>query len=125
MPIYEYRCGGCKKKFEQIILRGKALDEAACPQCGSRDVERLLSSFALSGVSRKSEESFDGDFDAPDEEFGDDLEGDEPGAGLGGEEFGDEEDDFGGAGLGGGDEGDDLAGSDGGLDGALEDEDDA
>jgi putative FmdB family regulatory protein len=107
MPIYEYRCGGCKKKFEQIILRGKALDEAVCPKCGSHDAERLLSSFSMSGVSRKSEESLDDDFDAPDEEFGDD------------------EDDFGGAGFGGGDEGDGLAESNGGLDGALEDEDEA
>lgn len=89
MPIYEYRCGECNRKFEQIVLRGRALEEAACPRCGSHAVERILSSFAMSGVTRKSEESFDDEFDAPDEDFaaeaGEDLDGEE--------ENGDEEDD--------------------------------
>jgi len=117
MPIYEYRCAGCRRKFEQIVLRGKALDEAACPRCGSRAVERLMSTFAMSGVSRKSEESFDEDFDAPDDEFMD-----EPGAG-------DLEDEGGGFGLGGGEEGgggdedDEDLGLPGENAGALEDED--
>jgi putative FmdB family regulatory protein len=97
MPIYEYRCGGCQRKFEQIVLRGRALEEAVCPRCGSREVERLLSSFAMAGVSRKSEESFDDDFDASDDALGDDLEGDDLGEdGFGGEDLGeDDEDDLG------------------------------
>lgn len=40
MPIYEYSCRGCGHAFEQLILKG---DEAACPSCGSADLERLLS----------------------------------------------------------------------------------
>ena len=49
MPIYEYRCKGCKKDFE--VLQ-KITDEplAACPTCG-KQVKRLISqtSFALKG----------------------------------------------------------------------------
>jgi len=40
MPIYEYCCEQCGKKFETLI-RGK--EEAACPDCGSASVRRLLS----------------------------------------------------------------------------------
>jgi putative FmdB family regulatory protein len=98
MPIYEYRCSGCQRKFEQIVLRGRALEEAVCPRCGSREVERLLSPFAMAGVSRKSEESFDDDFDAPDDALGDELGGDD----LGGDDLG--EDELGGEGLGEDDE---------------------
>ena len=49
MPIYEYRCKGCKKEFE---LLQKITDEplATCPKCG-KQVKRLISqtSFALKG----------------------------------------------------------------------------
>ncbi|HPQ80105.1 MAG TPA: zinc ribbon domain-containing protein [bacterium] len=49
MPIYEYRCRGCKRDFE--VLQ-KITDEplAKCPECG-KQVKRLISqtSFALKG----------------------------------------------------------------------------
>jgi len=49
MPIYEYRCKGCKKDFE---LLQKITDEplATCPKCGKK-VKRLISqtSFTLKG----------------------------------------------------------------------------
>lgn len=80
MPIYEYRCTACHRKFEQIVLRGKALDDANCPKCGSSSVERLLSSFSLSGIRKKSEDSFDDEFDRPDAGFDDDFGGDDLGA---------------------------------------------
>lgn len=40
MPIYEYCCEQCEKKFETLI-RGD--EKAACPACGSDSVRRLLS----------------------------------------------------------------------------------
>ncbi|MEE9218402.1 MAG: zinc ribbon domain-containing protein [Acidobacteriota bacterium] len=92
MPIYEYRCTDCSRKFEQIVLRGKALDDTSCPRCGSRSVERLLSSFSLSGVSRKSQDSFDEDFDAPESDFGDEGFEDDENLGIGEEnDLGDSE----------------------------------
>ena len=40
MPVYEFACKKCDKKFELLIL-GSA--KAACPSCSTEDVERLLS----------------------------------------------------------------------------------
>ena len=40
MPIYEYTCPKCEHDFE-LLVRGS--DPPACPTCGSRHLERLLS----------------------------------------------------------------------------------
>ncbi len=50
MPIYEYLCGKCKMKFEQL-LRSNAT--VTCPECGNPKVEKQFSTFAaLSGAKR-------------------------------------------------------------------------
>ena len=49
MPIYEYRCEDCEKPFEKLVRAFR--EEVACPACGSGEVERLLSTFAMSGLS--------------------------------------------------------------------------
>ena len=90
MPIYEYRCTDCHRKFEQIVLRGKALDDATCPRCGSSAVERLLSSFSLAGIRKKSDDNLDDEFGGADAGFEDDFGGDDLGAD---EDFGSGEDD--------------------------------
>ncbi len=41
MPIYEYTCEKCDKKFEILIMGS---DKAACPACGNMKVRRLMSS---------------------------------------------------------------------------------
>ena len=98
MPIYEYRCTECHRKFEQIVLRGKMLDSASCPRCGSQAVERLMSTFSLSGLRKKSEEDFGDDFDAPDtgpeDDFGDDDLGDDEESGFGEDDHALEEQDL-------------------------------
>ena len=49
MPIYEYLCHACEERFEKYV---RAFGESvACPECASADVEKLLSSFAMSGAS--------------------------------------------------------------------------
>lgn len=40
MPIYEFTCKGCGHGFEALV-RGKRTP--ACPSCGSRKLQRLLS----------------------------------------------------------------------------------
>ena len=52
MPIYEYRCHDCEAAFEKLAKSFR--EEAACPKCGSGSVERLLSTFAMSGVGSGS-----------------------------------------------------------------------
>jgi putative FmdB family regulatory protein len=49
MPIYEYRCGSCDERFEELVRSTDAT--VACPACGGAQVERLLSTFAGVGGS--------------------------------------------------------------------------
>jgi putative FmdB family regulatory protein len=49
MPLYEYRCCGCGREFELLILPGSP--PVACPDCAGESVERLLSLFAVSSES--------------------------------------------------------------------------
>lgn len=45
MPLYEYRCAGCGKRFE-LLQKFSDPPEAPCPACGGRG-ERQLSPPAL------------------------------------------------------------------------------
>jgi putative FmdB family regulatory protein len=42
MPIYEYRCGQCDERYEEL-LSSSAQPAPPCPKCGSTDVTRLMS----------------------------------------------------------------------------------
>jgi len=54
MPIFEYVCKACGKKFEELKSRGSESKEK-CPGCGSAKTERSLSVFACSsGEAGKS-----------------------------------------------------------------------
>ena len=53
MPIYEYRCAKCRKKFEVLVFRTAEKSTPRCPHCSSEQIKRLVSRFA----SIKSEES--------------------------------------------------------------------
>lgn len=50
MPTFEYRCRSCRRDFE-FLVRGA--DEAVCPDCGSRESDKLLSA-PLGHVSGQS-----------------------------------------------------------------------
>jgi putative FmdB family regulatory protein len=52
MPIFEYRCKDCGTKFEKIVSNGHS--EVVCRHCASPRVDKLLSVFAVSGVSREA-----------------------------------------------------------------------
>jgi putative FmdB family regulatory protein len=45
MPLFEYECTGCHHKFE-VLVRGS--EQPRCPACGSADIEKCLSVFAVS-----------------------------------------------------------------------------
>lgn len=56
MPIREFSCGKCGTNFEKIERASQTLKQVACPNCGSRELEKKLSSFATpSGGSAASE----------------------------------------------------------------------
>jgi len=46
MPIYEYRCQTCNKKFSALIGITAEPDEERCPSCGGAETRRLVSRFA-------------------------------------------------------------------------------
>ncbi len=49
MPLYEYRCRECGKTFELLRRMQDADRDLVCPECESKAVERLLSTFASTG----------------------------------------------------------------------------
>ena len=49
MPIYDFRCKACGHEFEALVRHN---DTPACPACRSGDLERLLSTFAVSSAER-------------------------------------------------------------------------
>ena len=55
MPIYDYRCGGCRRRASLFYQTFSAAATAVpvCPNCGSTDLHRLVSRVAF----LKSEES--------------------------------------------------------------------
>jgi putative FmdB family regulatory protein len=42
VPIYEFECGGCGRRFEELAAASVA--SVACPECGAADTRRILSS---------------------------------------------------------------------------------
>lgn len=44
MPIYDFKCLGCGATSEVLLLDGDTA-KAKCPECGSGEMERLLSTF--------------------------------------------------------------------------------
>jgi putative FmdB family regulatory protein len=43
MPLFEFRCSGCARDFGVLVRAGEA---AACPECGTRSLEKLFSEAA-------------------------------------------------------------------------------
>ena len=43
MPIYEYQCNKCKKKFDVVVMSVKEKYTAKCSKCRSTDVKKLVS----------------------------------------------------------------------------------
>ncbi|MBS1728712.1 MAG: zinc ribbon domain-containing protein [Armatimonadetes bacterium] len=46
MPIYEYRCRDCQKKFSTLVGVVAGTEEVICPNCKSAKVAKLVSKFA-------------------------------------------------------------------------------
>jgi putative FmdB family regulatory protein len=53
MPIYEYECKKCGVQFEQLVSIS-AKQKPPCPECGSRNVKKLLSMFGMGGSKSSS-----------------------------------------------------------------------
>jgi putative FmdB family regulatory protein len=45
MPIYEYRCPKCGKRFSELV-KISSQSRPTCPKCGEPNVDRIMSTFA-------------------------------------------------------------------------------
>jgi putative FmdB family regulatory protein len=50
MPIYEYECRQCGEQFELLVLKTTV---AECPACQGRELEQLVSGFAVSSEEKR------------------------------------------------------------------------
>ncbi len=46
MPIFEYQCQACQAGFE-VLLKSSSGPKPECPHCGSKEVKKQLSGFAV------------------------------------------------------------------------------
>ncbi|HKB07716.1 MAG TPA: FmdB family zinc ribbon protein [Candidatus Polarisedimenticolia bacterium] len=51
MPLFEYLCRACSKQFETLLIGS---ERPVCTGCGSADLERLVSTFAVGGGAGRS-----------------------------------------------------------------------
>ncbi|MEO0079996.1 MAG: zinc ribbon domain-containing protein [candidate division WOR-3 bacterium] len=61
MPVYEYKCEDCDKKFEVVasIVEKEAGLSPVCPKCGGMRVRQVFSRFTVIGSSKSEDEDFD------------------------------------------------------------------
>ena len=50
MPIYEYQCLQCTIGFTELLRCAEMDSQIDCPECGSRETKRTISSFAVGGA---------------------------------------------------------------------------
>lgn len=92
MPIFEYTCNACRRRFSALVGVVANAAPPACPKCGGADLKKLVSRFAR---VRSEDEAMDSladaadsaDLDDPKEmrrlmkamsrEMGEDMDGDE------------------------------------------------
>ena len=47
MPIFEYRCGDCRRRFSLLVGVVAGATEMKCPRCGGAQLQKLISRFAM------------------------------------------------------------------------------
>ncbi len=53
MPLFEYHCADCDEEFEELVSFSQSND-MECPKCGSKNTQKLVSTFATMGGSGRS-----------------------------------------------------------------------
>ncbi len=47
MPLFEFRCEGCRRRFTLLVGMTAEQPQHACPRCGSGKIQKLVSRFAI------------------------------------------------------------------------------
>jgi putative FmdB family regulatory protein len=58
MPIYEYKCNNCNKKFEFFHKSINSEEQVSCPQCNSLEIKKVFSKFAATVGESSSYSSY-------------------------------------------------------------------
>lgn len=51
MPLFEYQCNKCSSRFDVLHKSANNIEEVECPECHSKEIKKLLSSFSPAGFS--------------------------------------------------------------------------
>jgi putative FmdB family regulatory protein len=57
MPVYEYKCADCSRRFELLVQQREMSDSVVCRHCHSPKVQKLVSTFASIGTLESVGES--------------------------------------------------------------------
>jgi putative FmdB family regulatory protein len=75
MPLYEYRCKECERKFSLLVGVTAEKPKRQCPRCGCRKATKLISRVAPIVRGDDLDDDLDGNGDMGDD-FDDDYDGD-------------------------------------------------
>jgi len=50
MPLYEYFCKGCGKRFDKMMRFSEVNNAPECPYCSSKETSKQISTFASVGT---------------------------------------------------------------------------
>lgn len=51
MPVYSYKCKDCGEEFDLLVGVGQGSEELKCRKCGSKNLDRMLTSFGVGAES--------------------------------------------------------------------------
>lgn len=51
MPLYEFTCTACGTTFEELVATALETRGVTCAECGSEEIEKLVSRIASAGAS--------------------------------------------------------------------------
>lgn len=54
MPVYEFVCPECAAAFDKLVRHAAAVKDVTCPKCGSHQVKKKLSAFAVQSSGQAS-----------------------------------------------------------------------
>jgi putative FmdB family regulatory protein len=58
MPIFEYRCPKCELVFEELVSGENRDTSIACPNCGSKETEKLMSVIGAISMGKSSSNTY-------------------------------------------------------------------
>ena len=59
MPIYEYECRICQRRFQTLVMKKDEEKQVVCPECGGKKIMKLISRVAYHVSEQDRLSSFD------------------------------------------------------------------